>query len=77
MPMTPEELIPILAKQIGAFPSVEKVILFGSYATGRAGPYVSDIDFAVTGVRDDEGMDADTVFCRRRSDVVESRRRTV
>jgi predicted nucleotidyltransferase len=53
--MNPLDLSTILAKQIGVFPHVEKVMLFGSHARGdaRSG---SDIDLAViaSGADEDE-----------------------
>jgi uncharacterized protein len=42
----PLDVIHLLAQQIGCFPSVEKVILYGSQARGNAGRY-ADIDLAV------------------------------
>lgn len=40
-----------LVEHISAFPSVQKIILYGSRAKGTHGPY-SDIDMAVVGVKD-------------------------
>jgi predicted nucleotidyltransferase len=40
-----------LVEHIRAFPSVQKIILYGSRAKGTHGPY-SDIDIAVVGVKD-------------------------
>lgn len=45
--MIPSDQLPVLlARQIGCFPSVERVILFGSRARGDADA-TSDIDLAV------------------------------
>ena len=45
-------VIDTLTKEISTFPSVEKIILYGSRARGDNDPF-SDIDLAVVGVSND------------------------
>ena len=46
------EALNTITREISTFPSVEKVILYGSRARGDHGRF-SDIDLAVVGVKDD------------------------
>ncbi|HEY4032534.1 MAG TPA: nucleotidyltransferase domain-containing protein [Ktedonobacteraceae bacterium] len=48
---TIQPIIDKLVEHISAFPSVQKVILYGSRAKGTHNP-ISDIDIAVAGVKD-------------------------